>query len=72
MVGLVTTIIGVIVGYHITKSGCKELRVSVNYWRHQYEQSCRDANCIADEYENIKKRYEAALKLLPQEYRIMS
>ena len=72
LAALVTAIIGVIVGYRITKSGCDELKASINYWRTQYQKSNRDATRIADAYEDMKKRWEKAVELLPQEYRIMS
>ena len=68
LVGLVTAIIGVIVGYRITKSEYDELKASVDYWRTQLQKSNRDANRIADEYEDMKKRWQKAVELLPKKY----
>ena len=69
LIGLIGMIIGVLIAIKCYSNYHKELESSILYWRSQYEQSAKDANKVADAYEELKKQFETAVKL-PEEYQI--
>ena len=56
LIGVIGMVIGVLIAMKLYNNYHKELESSILYWRSQYEQSAKDANKIADAYEDVKEQ----------------